>query len=84
MAYTKGSYPTQYIKNVQKPICHECAEILVDLGPTPEEIQAASEMHEAKIRETISTTKWFFKLSFGCLGVLVLYVAISSFFVAIF
>ena len=49
VAYTQGAYPTQYIKNVQKPICHECAEILVNLGPTPEEIQAANEIHEAKM-----------------------------------
>ena len=56
MAYTKGSYPTQYIKNVQKPICHECAEILVNLGPTPEEIQAANEIHEAKMNFIFSKT----------------------------
>lgn len=56
VAYTKGSYPTQYIKNVQKPICHECAEILVDLGPTPEEIQAANEIQEAKMNFIFSKT----------------------------
>ena len=56
VAYTNGSYPTQYIKNVQKPICHECAEILVDLGPTPEEIQAANEIHEAKMNFIFSKT----------------------------
>jgi hypothetical protein len=56
VAYTKGSYPTQYIKNVQKPICHECAEILVNLGPTPEEIQAANEIQEAKMNFIFSKT----------------------------
>lgn len=56
VAYTNGSYPTQYIKNVQKPICHECAEILVNLGPTPEEIQAANEIQEAKMNFIFSKT----------------------------
>lgn len=71
VAYTQGAYPTQYIKNVQKPICHECAEILVNLGPTPEEIQAADELHQAKMNFIFSKA--------GCITFFVIAVLASLF-----
>ncbi len=78
MAYTKGSYPTQYIKNVQKPICHECAEILVNLGPTPEEIQAANEVSQARQNFIFSKAGCFIFLFMALIAGLFIWLAWSG------
>ena len=40
MKTTDGSYPTQYVANVQRAFCRQCAEPMINKGPTPEEVEA--------------------------------------------
>jgi len=60
--YTSGAFPEQYLANVQKALCRQCAEPMTNKGPTPQEAKAAQDVVEAKVNFIFSKTifnGWF-------------------------
>jgi len=54
--YTSGAFPEQYLANVQKALCRQCAEPMTNKGPTPQEAKAAQDVVEAKVNFIFSKT----------------------------
>jgi hypothetical protein len=77
---TDGSYPTQYVANVQRAFCRQCAEPMINKGPTPEEVAAErnARQQEAAIKDAM------LGFGHGCLPIFfaLIFLSMISFFVA--